>query len=544
MAGRLMEPLHDLTLPLPLPEAVQRGLLFGTFTLHLLFVLLMLGTAILALSYFIHAWWHGRLGELRWDKQILRIFLAHKSLAVVLGVGPLLLIQVAFTIPFFTAIVLLAPFWLLIIGFLIVSFISFDSLGHRIDTHRYLHLGFGMVAMITLLCVPGFFVAVLVATENPRRWMDIFGMGFAFDWRLTVHWIFRYLHVLGAALVFGGAFHYFFVARRYPRHRASLLRWMLLGLVLQVVLGIALYWSLLQEVPPIVYAYLSAGIGLTAVMIWVVATTMGSRGSLNHTAVIPLLLALLVSMLLARQEFQDQAVSPVLAQVEQATAGYMAKLQPYEKTALAHYRERMNTVYDTGPIVYSQSCAFCHGQDANGNGPDAKYLHVPPEHISAIRAQRSYIMRILDDGVAGSAMPRFTYYERQRREQVGEYLNKTYNIFSLPGRLPVPISSEMRQKAQAEWDETCSSCHGKDGAGSKSSARFRPPPPNLTEYSLTPQRIRHVIENGYPGTMMSSYSSLGDREIDALVDHVVSFRLHSSSTSAEPSAAGGPEPNE
>ena len=539
-----MEPLRDLTLPVPLPEALQRGLLFGAFTLHLLFVLLMLGTAILALSYFIHAWWYGHRDELPWAKQVLRVFLAHKSLAVVLGVGPLLLIQVAFTIPFFTAIVLLAPFWLLIIGFLIVSFVSFDALGHRIHTHRYLHLVFGLVAMTALLCVPGFFVAVLVAAENPHRWMDIFDTGFAFDWRLTVHWIFRYLHVLGAALVFGGAFHYFFVTRHYPRYRASLLRWMLLGLVLQVVLGVALYWSVLQKVPPLVYAYLGVGISLTAVMIWVVATTMGSRGPLHHTAVIPLLLALLASMLLTRQEFQDRAVSPLLAQLEQATTRYAAKLQPYEKTALANYRDRMNTVYNTGPTIYRQSCAFCHGEDAKGNGPDAKLLHVPPEDISAIRAQRSYVMTILDHGVPGSAMPRFRYFERPQREWVAGYLNQTYSVFSLPGRLPVQVSSQMRQQAQARWDETCSRCHGKDGTGNQTSAPFRPPPPNLTEYSLTPQRIRHVIEQGYPGTMMSSYSSLGAREIDALVDRVVSFRLHRSSTSAESSPAGGPDANE
>ncbi len=536
-----MASLHDLPLPLPVPDGLLRGLLFGTFTLHMVFVLIMLGTAMLALSYFIHAWWFKRLGELRWDKKILRMFLAHKSLAVVLGVGPLLLIQVGFTVPFFTAVALLTPFWLLIIGFLIVSFLSFDSLGHRIHTHRYLHLGFGVAAMITLLCVAGFFVAILVATENPHRWMDIFRGGFAFDWRLSLHWLFRYLHILGAALVFGGIFHYFFTARRYRQHGPSLLRLTLFGLLVQVVLGIALYWSLLQAVPSVVYAYLAISVTLTAVMIWLIAARMGSADAVNHVTAVPVLLVLLVTMLLVRQEFQDRAVAPVVANAGRAAAEYQARLQPYEKTALVHYRNHMNVVYNSGPVIYAQSCAFCHGADGTGSGPDAKYLNVPPEDISAIRAERSYMMAILDTGVPGSAMPRFAYYDLRRREQILDYLSTTYNALAAPNRPSTPISSALRQKAQAEWSNTCSRCHGQDGQGTKLSSTFRPSPPNFTQYSLTPQRIRDVIENGYPGTMMSSYASLGDEKIEALVDLVVGLHHHREAAPQELPMASGPK---
>jgi hypothetical protein len=160
---------HDLLLYPPIGETVMRGLLFSTFLLHMLFVLMTVGTAILALSYFIHAWWADRLGELRWDKRVLRMFLMHKSLAVVLGVGPLLLIQVAFTIPFFTGVTLFSPLWLLVILMLIIAFISFDSLGHKIDVHPYVHLVVGVVAMVALLTVPGFFVAGLRSADAGGR---------------------------------------------------------------------------------------------------------------------------------------------------------------------------------------------------------------------------------------------------------------------------------------------------------------------------------------------------------------------------------------
>src|ERR1035437_1986692 len=99
-----MNSLHDILLKKPLPDEWLLSLLFTTFTLHIIFVLLTLGTAIIALYYFAHSWWSGKLNEARWDKEILRTFLAHKSLAVVLGVGPLLLIQIGSTVPFFTGV--------------------------------------------------------------------------------------------------------------------------------------------------------------------------------------------------------------------------------------------------------------------------------------------------------------------------------------------------------------------------------------------------------------------------------------------------------
>ena len=246
-----MSSLFDLLLTKPLSDSLLRGLLFVAFTLHMLFVLLTLGTAILALAYFIHAWCGKRLHEWRWDKDILRTFLAHKSLAVVLGVAPLLLIQVGFTIPFFTGVNLLAPFWIFIIPLLIIAFLSFDALGHKMDVHPCLHLIFGVVALISLLIVPGIFVAVLVTGENPDTWLKIVKDGYQLSGSLAVYWLFRYLHVLGAAVVFGAAFHYLFSSRDESEKQMTLLKWILAGILLQFVLGVLLYTSL-PEKPDVV----------------------------------------------------------------------------------------------------------------------------------------------------------------------------------------------------------------------------------------------------------------------------------------------------
>lgn len=520
-----MTSLHDILLPLPVPREFARPLLFGVFSIHLLFVLLMLGTAILAMVYFLEALWHKRLGELRWDKKVLRMFLMHKSLAVVFGVGPLLLIQVAFSIPFFSAIAFFSPFWLLIIVFLILAFLSLDSLGHRIETHRYLHLFFGIVALILLLCVPGFFVAVLVAAENPDKWINILKTGFGFDWRISVHWVARYLHVLGASIVFAAAFHYFFTSPKYDiSHRPALIKWMVGGLLFQVVVGFALYLSLLIKPDILTITYMCTGIILAAIMIWLGALTLQAGRTLNYLVAIPLLLFLLASMLLTRQRSQDRAFAGIMSEVSKSADEYNEKLVSYQSVALNHFKSQMNVIYNSGPTIYAQSCSFCHGSEANGIGPEASELKIPSEDLSAVRASETYLLKILKTGVDETAMPRFTYYDEYQQESVLKYLNDKYHIFSMPATGTFKITDKEHEQGLEEWKNTCSQCHGINGEISKLGFGFKPPPPDFREYSLTPDRILEVITSGYSGTEMPSFSNLPQSTRQALVEIVIEKR--------------------
>ena len=212
-----MNELHDLLLPRPWPDSLSSAAMFAGFYVHLTFVLLAVGTGILAVYYFIETWWAGRLEEARWDKEILAKFLSLKALMVVWGVAPLLLVQMAFSVPFLTAANILGAYWVLIILFLMGAFVSFDSLGHRIETHRYVHLVLAIVSLTLLLTVPGVFVAVMVTAENPNQWVDIVRLGYRLNGPLAWFWLARYLHVLGAALVFGGLFHYAFTCGGDPQ---------------------------------------------------------------------------------------------------------------------------------------------------------------------------------------------------------------------------------------------------------------------------------------------------------------------------------------
>ncbi len=493
----------------PLPDAWLRGLLFASFTLHMVFVLLTLGTAILSVYYFIDARWTGKPKELRMDKRILKTFMAHKSLAVVLGVAPLLLIQIGFTVPFFTGVNLLAPLWMLIIVFLIVAFLSFDTLGHKINVHPYLHMVFGIIALVSLLAVPAIFVAILVTAENPEKWLTIISSGHKLRGSLALHWLFRYLHVLGAAVVFGAAFHYFFSTKDEAEKR-SLLKWIVVGILLQIILGITLYSSLLEKPDYITNASLFIGVVGVALLLWIIYLNMGKKSTLDIRTVLPLLMLILIPMLLARQFIQYKKFLPLEKQLQTNAQAYQKQLQPYSQEALDRYKDDLKVVYDNGETIYSKSCAFCHGEKADGIGPEAKNLAIPPEDISAIRTTRTHLHKILVEGVSGSAMPYFTFFDRDKLNSLMDYMDRRYHVLSPPEAVPVSVSKPAMEQANSIYSQTCAGCHGMDGKGSKLSQGFKPRPPDFTVYSLSPKRAFEVISNSYPGTMMPAFGSLSE----------------------------------
>jgi mono/diheme cytochrome c family protein len=503
-----MNKLFDIMLSKPLSNGWLHGLLFTFFSFHILFVLLAIGTAILAVFYFIYTYRVGKIDELRWDKKILRIFLAHKSLAVVLGVGPLLLIQVSYSIPFFNGIILFAPYWMLIIALLIVAFLSFDSLAHKIYVHHSLHLFFGIVALISLLIVPGIFVLILVASENPDQWLTFIRDGYQLGGQIAIYWLLRYLHVLGAAIVFGGTFHYFFTTQDDREKKRILLKWIMIGILFQFLVGPMLAISLPGGSDLVIGIFIIIGIFTSALLLWKIFTIVNTEFTLRLYSVVPLLLIILISMLLARQHIQNRSFIPLEKKAEENRYEYERVLNEYQEEAINQYKFNTKLVYDNGKTIYAKSCAFCHGDIGDGKGEEAKNLSIPPEDISSIRTTHKYLYEQLIKGIPGAAMPYFAVFDRDKLESLIRYLNEKYNVLGLPEQIPVNISESTLQKANQIYTETCSGCHGMDGKGSHLSRGFKPRPPDLTAYSLLPQQAFEVITNGYPGTVMPIFGSL------------------------------------
>lgn len=518
-----MTRLHDLLLAPPLGDGVLQVLLFVTFVMHFLFVLLLLGTAILAVVFELRDALLRRSEDDISTRRIARSFLVHKSVAVVLGVAPLLLIQVGFTVPFFSAVVLFAPWWLSLVLLMIVAFLAFDFPEHMEGVRRGAKLALWTVSLAVLLVIPGVFVLILTTAEHAGAWPEILRLGIQLPPELGLHWVLRYLHVLGAAIVFGAAFHAIRTPAQEARQKAVLVRWAYGGLLAQIVIGVLLYAWLPRD--PEAAANVAVALGVTAAVALLGYTFLrrAAGGFPRPRTVITLLALLLVSMLAGRQFLQNQGFLPLLGDLREARQERLDALAPHRAEALAAYGDDLAMVHDTGQRIYKRACAFCHNVVGRGDGPAAADLEIPPEAVGFARMSPAYLQKVLHEGIPGTGMPYFSYYDEAKRRRLLEYMDRTMHIF---GPVPAgePVAPEVQAQAEEVWMQTCSSCHGTDGRGAELSRRYEPPPPDFTQFVPLPDRAEEVIAGGYRGTMMFAYEDLAPDVRHALARKVVAFR--------------------
>lgn len=165
----------DIPLPLPLPEEVLIVLLVASFLLHILFVNLMVGGSILTLWYEIRG-----LKDKKYDAlayQIAQTITVNKSLAVVLGVAPLLSINVLYTIYFYSANALTGKYWIMLVP--LVAFVFLLLYAHKyswktLEHNKPLHISILAVAVACFLFIPFVFLAninLMLFLKNGVRFM-------------------------------------------------------------------------------------------------------------------------------------------------------------------------------------------------------------------------------------------------------------------------------------------------------------------------------------------------------------------------------------
>lgn len=190
---------RDIDLPLPLDEWTLKFLLVILFLAHIFFINLMLGGAVLSVIFemvgrkFPH---YDALG-----KKISETVTVNKSIAVVLGVGPLLCINLAYTTHFYSANALTGLAWISVIPLVIIAFLlaylhkyTWDKwTGEKKPTHILV----GLSAALIFLFVPLIFLANINLMLFPADWQGVRG----FFSSLRVGNVFpRYFHFLTASL--------------------------------------------------------------------------------------------------------------------------------------------------------------------------------------------------------------------------------------------------------------------------------------------------------------------------------------------------------
>ncbi len=242
-----MSPIpKDIPLPLPAPEPFLVVLLVAFFLLHIFFVNLMVGGSLLTVFYQIKG-----LKDVRYDRlahEIANTITVNKSLAVVLGVGPLLAINTLYTVYFYTANALTGSAWLAIIPLVTMAFVLtyvHKFCWEKMATHRRMHIAIAVCAAGLFLFIPLIFLANINLMLFPERWTEVQGF---FSALLLPNVLPRYLHFLLACLALTGLFIVWLMRRATPERLTTLgmersevirlgYRWAFVPTLLQFLVG-------------------------------------------------------------------------------------------------------------------------------------------------------------------------------------------------------------------------------------------------------------------------------------------------------------------
>lgn len=237
---------RDIPLPLPLPEWLLVVLLVVSFMAHILFVNLMLGGSILTLWAEIKG-----LKNKDYDKlslEIAKTITVNKSLAVVLGVAPLLSINALYTIYFYSANALTGLMWIAIIPLVTVAFLL--TYLHKytwktLENNKSLHISIMGLALLIFLFIPLIFLANINLMLFPEKWGVIKG----FISALALPNVFpRYLHFLCASLAITGLFLFWYFGRKkytFEQQFPSLKRYDIQKKMYSLTFGVSLFQFLL-----------------------------------------------------------------------------------------------------------------------------------------------------------------------------------------------------------------------------------------------------------------------------------------------------------
>ncbi len=371
----------DIPLGLPAPFWLLEFLLLLSFTLHILFVNLMVGGSIMVVATEILSF-----RNRDWDRisrEIAKTITVNKSLAVVLGVGPLLTISVLYTTTFYSANLLTGHVWILIVPLVISAFLL--TYAHRywwdkLAETKGLRLAIALAALGLFLFIPLIFLTNINLMLYPERWRDIASF---WDALMLANVLPRYLHFLAATVAVLGLF----LAKWFGRdgYVASLelesttcnhivRRFYALALgatALQFVSGPLVVFTLPGHVVSIslILMLVFAVLPLAALAIlWLWQEVQDPQPGGRFWRIVGALTVAVVSMVYARHDVRETALAPHRELVAAKTTAYLAKVQGAQSSVVIPGGPGGEPL-GPGAQLYQQRCTICHALDKRLVGP-------------------------------------------------------------------------------------------------------------------------------------------------------------------------------
>ncbi len=370
----------DIPLPLPAPEGVLKILLVVTFIVHILFVGLMVGGAYWSVIFKLLARLPGREDPFyeRLARETLSTVTVNKSVAVVLGVAPLLLIGLSYTSYWYTANMItvrafLSIIWLVILAFWLLYAYKYtwDSLQDR----PMLHLSFGAAGCAIFTFVPLIFLANVNLMLLPFEWDSTGGF---LEALLLPNVLPRYLHFLVAVCAmigFFAAIYFWYLGRKsddpfYGRAQRIGLKWALTATLLQGVFGSLVFLTL----PDGAYSrslliHLGVAITLAAIVCMVLIRALKQTSGKLIIAACALLGVIALLMSVSRHIVRENLLREPRRLAEQRTRQYRADLAAFLEVYTPEGEKPR-----TGANLFNQYCASCHTRGRRLVGPSLEYM--------------------------------------------------------------------------------------------------------------------------------------------------------------------------
>ena len=245
-----MNPAHLIPSPdpIPVPWGWFQFLLLLTFVLHLLFMNAMLGTGIIA--FVTHLKGAGRSSPL--TTGISKKLPYTIAFTVNMGVAPLLFMQVVYGHFFYVSSVLMAFYWISIIGLLLIAYYSayiYDFKHEALGSGRVFFVG---LTVLILLFIGFLFTNNLTLMLHPETWKEYFQKPGGTLLNLSDPTLIpRYLHFVTASLAIGGLFIAFSARFRTLRkieetgdQKNTGLKWFCTATLAQIAIGLWFFFSL------------------------------------------------------------------------------------------------------------------------------------------------------------------------------------------------------------------------------------------------------------------------------------------------------------
>ncbi|MBB5645719.1 c-type cytochrome [Pedobacter cryoconitis] len=376
---------HDIPLPLPIPEPVLVVVLVVSFLVHIVFVNLMLGGSLLTLWCQIKGRKEKEYDELA--HEIAKTITVNKSLAVVMGVAPLLTINALYTIYFYTANSLTGLMWIAIIPLVTVAFLL--TYLHKytwriLENNKPLHMSIIALACVIFLIIPLVFLTNINLMLFPEKWGTVKGFMSA----LVLPNVFpRYLHFIFASLAVTGLFLFWYIGRKnYPFEEkfkvltrydlkkksyslvlaASAAQFLIGPVVLLTLPSKGMGWNLLLII------FSGALIAIPA-MYWIYKAITGKPEDINQNfwKVAVCLTITVVFMGSGRHVYRANSLNPHRKMMAEKTAAFIKASEEARKNPVEEELELDESLGEVakGAAIFKQNCSACHSKDVKVVGP-------------------------------------------------------------------------------------------------------------------------------------------------------------------------------